>query len=438
MNPESRPALRRRRALALLGLGVAALHGLLAHWLPRPGAVADGVPALQRMEVAFVRELQPAAPPPPPRPGAAPAPARPGTARLLAPPEPAPPASPAEDPPQELPESPPEAPPAPPPPAASPPPPGLPEDPLPEPWPGHGATAEVQPQPSAPPPVAPPEPAADATGQPESAQPPAPGTSIAEALPAPDDGEAGPEWPLSTRLSYALTGNFRGPVEGQARVEWLRQGGRYQVHLDLSVGPFFAPLAGRRLSSEGRITPAGLHPERYEEETRVAFRPPRRLRIELGPTRLRLPGGRELPRPEGVQDSASQFVHMTWLFTLQPGRLQPGSSLELPLALPRSVEPWTYDVVGADTLPTPMGELPVVHVRPRREPQPGRDLTAEFWVAPTLQYLPVRILIRQSEEVWVDLRLDRLPQQAAAAAPYSENSAAPRDAAGTAPTRDPP
>jgi hypothetical protein len=56
-----------------------------------------------------------------------------------------------------------------------------------------------------------------------------------------------------------------------------------------------------------------------------------------------------------------------------------------------------------------------VHVRPRREPRPGGDLTAEFWVAPTLQYLPARILIRQSDEVWIDLRLDRLPQQAAPA-----------------------
>jgi hypothetical protein len=36
-----------------------------------------------------------------------------------------------------------------------------------------------------------------------------------------------------------------------------------------------------------------------------------------------------------------------------------------------------------------------------------------MWVAPSLQYLPVRIVIRQDAETFVDLLLERLPQQAA-------------------------
>ena len=60
----------------------------------------------------------------------------------------------------------------------------------------------------------------------------------------------------------------------------------------------------------------------------------------------------------------------------------------------------------------PVGEVAAVRVRPRREPRPGGDLTAEIWVAPTLQNLPVRILIRQDAQTFVDLLLERLPQQA--------------------------
>ena len=56
------------------------------------------------------------------------------------------------------------------------------------------------------------------------------------------------------RMVGKLTGNVRGPVEGQARVEWLRTGTRYQVHLDVSVGPSFAPMVTRQLSSDGEIT----------------------------------------------------------------------------------------------------------------------------------------------------------------------------------------
>jgi len=221
------------------------------------------------------------------------------------------------------------------------------------------------------------------------------------------------EWPPSTRLTYRLTGNYRGPVEGQASVEWLRTDSRYQVVMDLSIGPAFAPLMSRRVSSSGEITAQGLRPQRYDEETQVIFRAPRRLQMEMGDLTVQLANGRQSERPPGLQDSASQFVQLTWLFTTQPDLLQAGRSIELPLALPRTVEPWIYDVLGTETLRTPAGEVSAVHVKPRREPKPGGDLTPEIWVAPSLQYLPVRILIRQDDKTWIDLNIDRPPEQAA-------------------------
>jgi hypothetical protein len=222
------------------------------------------------------------------------------------------------------------------------------------------------------------------------------------------------EWPRSTRLSYRLSGYYRGPVEGQARVEWLREGSRYQVHLEVSVGPAFAPLMSRRMSSDGRIGEAGLQPQRYDEETRVALRSPRRLTMNFDGSMVTLANGSRVPQPAGVQDTASQFVHLTWLFTTQPQRLRGGQSVPVPLALPRRVDDWVYDVGEAESLSTPAGAIEAWHVRPRRPAKPTGELTAEVWIAPTLQYLPVRILIRQDAETFVDLMLDRLPQQAAA------------------------
>ena len=58
------------------------------------------------------------------------------------------------------------------------------------------------------------------------------------------------------------------------------------------------------------------------------------------------------------------------------------------------------------------GEVATLHVKPSREVKPGGDLTAEFCVAPSLQYLPVRIVIRQDDETYVDLVIERLPLQA--------------------------
>jgi hypothetical protein len=273
-------------------------------------------------------------------------------------------------------------------------------------------TPEAQPVDRAPPPVPLPD-----TAQPQAAAS-APVVSDAPAVAAAPDAAAsaataGFEWPPSTRLSYRVTGNYRGPVDGQAQVEWLRSGTRYQVAMEISIGPAFAPLVRRKVISDGEVTAAGLYPRRYDEETRAVLTSPRLLTVFLDGDRIRLPNGVELARPLGVQDSASQFVQLTWLFTTQPQLLQPGRTIEIPLALPRRVETWTYDVVGAESLQTPAGQVDTVHVKPRREAGVGGDLAAEIWVAPTLQYLPVRILIRQNAETYVDLNIEKLPEQAA-------------------------
>lgn len=369
MLPSAAPAgaAQRRFRLGSLALLVTVVHVALAvlGWPDRLGeGAADQTP--RRIEVSFVRELAQAAPalvPPP-------APAVPRLARL--PPAPAPAASAAP-----LAKAPPEMEPAPP---------ALPVEP------------------------APPIDLAAVEPLPHTLVPLAEAPAAASAA----DDQPSPEWPPSTRLSYTLTGNYRGPVQGQAQVEWLRSGTRYQVHMDLSVGPSFAPLMSRRVSSEGEITPQGLQPRRYDEITRVALRQPRPLTIFLDVDQVRLPSGVVVPRPAGVQDSASQFVQLTWLFTMQPELLQAGRRVDLPLALPRVVETWSYEVLATENLDTPAGVVGAVHVKPRRPPRAGNDLVAEFWAAPSLQYLPVRILIRQDAETYVDLVIDQLPKQAEA------------------------
>ncbi len=391
--PSVRLALARGRvprlafAPWLLALPVACAHLLLAAWWAddRFGLGADPQ-APPRIEVSFVRDLQPASPPAPP-------PALPAMRVLRAMPAagaasaPGATAAPAQRKPLVLDEALREV-------AAG---------------PAVEALPEIAPAPDIAPMV--PAPSAETAAASAPAAHTASSASAMSAAPSPAF-----EWPPSTRLSYLLTGNYRGPVEGRARVEWRLAGNRYQVSLEVGIGPPFAPLVTRQIQSDGLVTAAGLEPHRYDEETQVVLRAPRRLSITLDPDSVLLPNGRRAPRPAGVQDSASQFVQMTWLFTTQPERLRVGTTLDVPLALPRHVETWTYEVVGEVTLETPVGAIDAVHVRPRRPPRPagamGGDLVAEFWVAPSLQYLPVRILIRQDEETYVDLHLERLPQQA--------------------------
>jgi hypothetical protein len=247
------------------------------------------------------------------------------------------------------------------------------------------------------------------------AEPPAPeGPEVQASAPQRAASGAGGvfEWPASTRLTYKLTGNVRGEVNGDAQVEWVRSGSRYQVHLDVTVGLPVAPLITRRMSSDGELTDQGLVPQRYDEDTKVMFRDRRRVTLLFEPDAVRLPDGQRRERWPGVQDTASQFVQLSWLFTTQPQLLRTGGAVEMPLALPRSVDRWVYDVLEEDTLYTPFGELQAFHLKPRRSSRPGGDLSAEIWFAPQLRYLPVRIRIQQDADTFIDLMLTRRPELA--------------------------
>ncbi|XHS80274.1 DUF3108 domain-containing protein [Burkholderiaceae bacterium UC74_6] len=236
----------------------------------------------------------------------------------------------------------------------------------------------------------------------------APGPTTAQA----QDGEPGPEWPLSTRLDYTLTGYYRGEVTGSANVEWRRDGSHYQVALEFSVGG----IVSRSMVSDGRLGAKGIEPQRYDETTKIVLMSPRRASMSFGGTgqQLQLANGNVMVQPAGVQDTASQFIHLTWLFLTGRAELKPGTAVDIPLALPRKLYPWRYTVKEQELLYTPLGEMWAWHLVPSRVDAPiNGDLTADVWLAPTLQYLPVRILIRQDAETYVDLLLARAPRQAA-------------------------
>ena len=364
-----RPSPRRRIAFAALVLGVLAAHGWLAAELRDRLARLDPAQAMPpRIEVAYVRELglapppvvAPAPPPPPPK----------RSRRVRPPPTPASAPEPAAAAPE------PEAP----------------------------ASAPSEPAP---------ERVADAASEPAASAPELPAPAMAAAPEPAASGAAPFEWPASTRLSYKLSGNVRGEVHGDAQVEWVREGARYQVHLDITVGLPVAPMITRRMSSDGELTERGLAPRRYDEDTKVMFRERRRLTMRFEPDGIVMPNGDRRARWPDVQDTASQFVQLSWLFTTKPELLRPGGTVDFALALPRSVDRWVYDVLGEEPVYTLFGAVNAFHLKPRRVSRPGGELVAEVWFAPQLRYLPARIRIEQDPQTFIDLVLARKPELAA-------------------------
>lgn len=369
------PGRARRRgavALAALTLAVLAVHlWLLSGARDLHDQWMPATPEPERLKAAFVRELKPAAPPPPA--AAAKQEGPPGAPKRVV---------------QTLP-----------------------------------ATVGAGPAPL------PPDPAASQPPPELQALAMPPALAVSEAA---GDWMPGIEWPLSTELDYKLTGDYRGPVYGDAQVQWLREGSHYQVHLEAWIGPKIAPLMSRRLSSDGEITPIGLVPRRFDEVTGgLAGGRHSTLRFDIGG--VIMADGRREPAPDGTQDAASQFVQFTWLFLTGRQTVAGDTLIQQPLALPRNLHLWRYRIIALEEVATPLGPIPAWHVDSDMSDTRG-DMQAEFWLAPSLQYLPVRVRLWQNRakdpRTQIDLVLKAPPRQAMPAAP---SPVAPASSAASAP-----
>lgn len=256
----------------------------------------------------------------------------------------------------------------------------------------------------------------DSAAQDKVAEAPAPPASapVAEA-PAPDT------WPADTRLTYLLTGYYRGEVSGDARVQWQRQQNRYQVRV--------AMLGLASMTSQGEVTPTGLIPQAYQEEL---FGFVRRVAFEGG--QVKFNDGDLRQAPEAVQDTASQLVELSHRFSTGREVLKVGAEVKIWLARPRGMDEWTYDVTGEEMLKTPLyGTVQTFRLQPRPIARPRGPIKAEIWFAPSLQYLPVRVRISGSKDSFLDLMVERIDQSAP---PAPDASAAARLA--TSPEPSPP
>ncbi|MEJ5989674.1 DUF3108 domain-containing protein [Ramlibacter sp. PS3R-8] len=359
-----------RLKLALLGAAVGLGHLVALEWL---GRQADALSALRAMAPPMLtRLLQPVKPPPVA--SVAQAPAAPRRTRAAVPPTP-PASSPAPN-----------------------------NEEVPPPQPQAAAVQEAEP--ASEPVVA----QAEAANEPVVAQAePASDPVVAQAEPASEPASSAvppaaslDHWPVDTRLSYDVTGHWRGPLYGNARVLWQRADGKYQVRLDIDLG-----LVSQVLTSQGEVTPQGLLPQVYEEQ-----RPGKRRIARIGEQVVTLENGRTLPRPDGVQDTASQFVELSQRFATGQDMLEVGRTVSVWLARPGGVDHWTYDIVEKEMLRLPrIGEVEAFRLVPRPIDKPRGNFTAEMWFAPSLQYLPVRIRVNMGTEAWIDLMVEKIEQR---------------------------
>jgi len=417
----------RQRPLILLTFAVLAAHGLLLAWpgmeeALRKARITGSTPNELRFEVRQISPPPPVATPPAPAPASRPrvaptAPVAPRPQLQKAPPQQAPtsrasvgpktpesaadtlPAASAETAPPVNAEAPPAAPSAldqllaPSEPSAESPSDSLPgsaaERPSPDAVTGQDASSP------APDPV-PSPPGADA---PNAAAP-----AVAEPAPAPgigSPGYAGPmpaiKLPPSARLQFQAKGSAKGfQYSAKAQLLFKTDGQRYQAEQEVSA--FL--MGSRSQTSSGQITPHGLAPQRFVDKARKE----RSADLDAAAGRVRYSDGDDPQAVSaGVQDRLSIFLQLSSMVAANPERYAPGSTVAINVTSARSTEVWTFVVDGPETLDLPAGATPALRLT--RQPRKGQDQSAHLWLAPSLQYLPVRIRLSQSNGDFADLQL---------------------------------
>lgn len=204
---------------------------------------------------------------------------------------------------------------------------------------------------------------------------------------APEAAASAPQRPVavppSMRLRYRVDAQARGlSLNGEGELLWRHDGSQYEARMELS-----APFVNTRVqTSSGRITADGLEPQRFSDKTRKE----EAAHFERDKGKVVFSNNRpEAALLAGAQDRLSVVLQLGALLAGDPARYPAGSSIAIPTAGTRDSETWTFTVEGEEDLQLPGGA--VRGLKLQRLPRRDWDYRLELWLAPRLDYAPVRL-----------------------------------------------
>lgn len=191
----------------------------------------------------------------------------------------------------------------------------------------------------------------------------------------------------SMRLRYAVSGRTREQVvAGQAELVWQHAGARYEATLTQEGHG----LTRRSQHSTGQLTAQGLVPERYAARVRHE----EAVHFEHASGRAVFSANRPATTLQaGAQDRLSLLLQLGARIAAQPHAYPPGTHLEIQTATTRDALVWRFRIEGREDLALPGGSLGTLRLL--RLPLGTFEPELEVWLAPALDYAPVRIRLTQ-------------------------------------------
>ncbi len=231
-----------------------------------------------------------------------------------------------------------------------------------------------------------------------------------------------PRLPPSRTLAFSVHGLSRGILlEGDAVLAWRQDGRRYEAALWQETG------TGRReMNSVGELTAQGLVPSRFGDRverdgggsseqaahfeasqaneaspagTEAASAPARRIRFSGNQPDALLPAD--------AQDRLSVLLQLSAHVAGLGRMLQPGDRLTFSVATARAAGRWEFRFEAEELMDLQAhggatSRPPLQTLRLHRQPEGPHDLDLVVWLAPALDYLPVRWRLTQDNGDWLE------------------------------------
>jgi hypothetical protein len=200
--------------------------------------------------------------------------------------------------------------------------------------------------------------------------------------------------PGSIRLHYKVSAQSRSLLwHGAGELLWRHDGERYDAKLEVS-----APLLPTRIQqSTGSITADGLAPLRFSDKSRGE----QAAHFQRDEGKVSFSSNRpDAPLLPGAQDRLSVLLQLGALIAGNPGKFGPDATIAIQTASTREAESWVFTVETEEQLQLPGGNVATLKLT--RNPRKEFDIKVELWLAPGMDYVPVRLRLTQPNGDWLD------------------------------------
>jgi hypothetical protein len=210
----------------------------------------------------------------------------------------------------------------------------------------------------------------------------------------------------SADLVYVIKAKQSGlnlTLNGDARISWTASANQFDIVVETK-----AKLLGKILDShsEGVVDRFGLAPVHLTEKR---FRKPTHT-VNFDRTAKTISFSESsvtYPIKGGEQDRTSITWQLVSIARGAPAKVKPGTEWPFLVVGRRDAEAWTFKVIGRETIRTPLGEVSAIHIS--KLPSESREQQhLDLWLAPSLDWYPVRMLFTESNGTEVDQLIQKI------------------------------